>query len=81
MDKIDHKHTSIAAFAWGVNGFFSVLGTVLVMILAMVVGYRMVFIISALIYLGAYWIIRSRTKELSPELTDPKDIISPAMNA
>jgi spermidine synthase len=43
----------LTAFSWGVNGFFSVLGSILVVILSMSYGFRVVFIIAALIYLGA----------------------------
>ncbi len=39
------------AFAWGVNGFFSVIGTVSAIILAMMFGFRFVFILGAVIYI------------------------------
>ena len=64
MSLINNDEKNIAAFAWGVNGFFSVLGTVLVMIIAMVAGYRIVFILSALIYLVAFYLIKIRKNEL-----------------
>ncbi len=43
----------LTAFSWGVNGFFSVLGSILVVMLSMSYGFRVVFIISAVMYLIA----------------------------
>ena len=48
----------LTAFSWGVNGFFSVIGSILVVMLSMSYGFRTVFIIAALIYLGAMVIVR-----------------------
>lgn len=48
----------LTAFSWGVNGFFSVLGSILVVMLSMSYGFRAVFIIAALIYLGAMLIVK-----------------------
>ncbi len=45
--------TSIGAWAWGVNGFFTVIGTVLALILGMIFGFRVVLLLSALCYAGA----------------------------
>ena len=45
--------TSIGAWAWGVNGFFTVIGTVLALILGMIFGFRIVLLLSALCYAGA----------------------------
>jgi hypothetical protein len=53
MSKIDNNSKYLVAYGWGVNGFFSVLGSVLVVILSMSFGFRVVFIISAVIYLAA----------------------------
>lgn len=52
------------SFAWGVNGFFSVIGTVSAIILAMMVGFKAVFIFGALIYLIALILILSRHKKV-----------------
>lgn len=43
----------LTAYSWGVNGFFSVIGSVVVVMLSMTLGFRLVFIISAIIYLLA----------------------------
>jgi hypothetical protein len=48
--------TSIGAWTWGVNGFFTVIGTVLALILGMVFGFRIVLLLSALCYAGALFV-------------------------
>jgi len=48
--------TSIGAWAWGVNGFFTVIGTVLALILGMIFGFRVVLLLSALCYAGALFV-------------------------
>lgn len=53
-----------AAFAWGVNGFFSVLGTILAIIFAMMYGFKFVFILGAVVYIIAMLIIQSRYKKI-----------------
>jgi hypothetical protein len=64
MQMIGEDEKRYAAFAWGINGFFSVIGTVLAMMLAMTAGFKIVFIISAAIYLLALYMIYLRGKEL-----------------
>lgn len=53
------------AFAWGVNGFFSVIGTVSAIILAMIFGYRFVFILGAVIYILALLLVSKRFNKVS----------------
>ncbi|MDD5362719.1 MAG: hypothetical protein PHN88_11340 [Ignavibacteria bacterium] len=48
--------------SWAVNGFFSVLGTVLTMIFAMMLGFKIVFIIAGVYYLCAMIFITIRYK-------------------
>ena len=48
--------TSIGAWAWGVNGFFTVIGTVLALILGMIFGFRVVLLLSAVCYAGALFV-------------------------
>lgn len=55
LSLIDEGDKKFIAFAWGINGFFSVIGTVLTMILAMILGYKVVFIICGVIYLLAFF--------------------------
>ena len=52
----DNTTRYLVAFSWGVNGFFSVIGSILVVMLSMSYGFRIVFIIAALIYLTAMYI-------------------------
>jgi len=59
MSKIDNNSKYLVAYGWGVNGFFSVLGSVLVIMLSMSYGFKVVFIISAVIYIGAMLVARS----------------------
>jgi hypothetical protein len=53
MSRIDDNSKYLAAYSWGVNSFFSVIGSVLAVILSMSFGFRIVFAISAVVYLGA----------------------------
>ena len=53
------------SFAWGVNGFFSVIGTVSAIILAMSFGFRIVFIVASIIYIIAMILIIGRHKRIS----------------
>ncbi len=53
MSMIDNNSRYLVAYGWGVNGFFSVLGSVLVVMLSMSFGFKAVFILSAVIYLAA----------------------------
>ncbi len=54
--------TSIGAWAWGVNGFFTVIGTVLALILGMIFGFRMVLLLAALCYAGALLVAGRQAK-------------------
>ena len=53
MSTIDNNSRYLVAYGWGVNGFFSVLGSVLVVMLSMSYGFIVVFIIAAVLYLLA----------------------------
>ena len=53
MSKIDDSSKYLVAYSWGINGFFSVIGSVLAVMLSMSYGFRVVFIVSAVIYLAA----------------------------
>lgn len=54
---IDDNDRRYAAFAWGINGFFSVIGTVTAIILAMTAGFFFVFVLTGIIYLLAMFFI------------------------
>jgi predicted membrane-bound spermidine synthase len=45
------RSSALGAWAWGVNGFFTVIGTVLALMLGMMVGFRMVLLLACGCYL------------------------------
>ena len=47
--------TSMVAWAWGINGYTSVLGSVLTVVLSIAVGFNMVVWFGACVYLIAFW--------------------------
>jgi len=53
ISHIDQNSKMMIAFGWGVNGFFSVLGSILVVMLTMSYGFRIVLITAAVLYLLA----------------------------
>ena len=48
----------LVIWAWGVNGFCSVLGSVLAIVLAHALGYQATLMIGASLYLAAFLVIR-----------------------
>ncbi|MBZ0203357.1 MAG: hypothetical protein K8I03_10120 [Ignavibacteria bacterium] len=59
MSRIDNNSKYLVAYGWGVNGFFSVLGSVLVVMLSMSYGFIAVFIIAALLYFAAMFTVKT----------------------
>ncbi len=57
---IRESEKDVTALAWAVNGFFSVIGSVLAMIFAMTGGFRFVFSFAALCYLAALYFASRR---------------------
>ncbi|MBE2219465.1 MAG: class I SAM-dependent methyltransferase [Ignavibacteria bacterium] len=53
MSRITNNTKYLVAYGWGVNGFFSVMGSVLVVMLSMSYGFSVVFILSACLYIAA----------------------------
>jgi hypothetical protein len=51
------KSAALGAGAWGVNGFFTVLGTVLALMLGMMAGFVAVLILSCLCYGCAFFAV------------------------
>ena len=45
------RSSALGAWAWGVNGFFTVIGTVLALMLGMIVGFRTVLLLACGCYL------------------------------
>lgn len=64
MSLILPSEKRFVAFAWGVNGFFSVIGTVSAIMLAMMFGFRFVFILGAVIYIVAMVLVTVRHKKV-----------------
>lgn len=48
------ESSAFGAWAWGVNGFFTVIGTVLALMLGMMVGFRMALLLACLCYAVAF---------------------------
>jgi hypothetical protein len=46
------RSSALGSWAWGVNGFFTVIGTVLALMLGMMIGFRMVLMLACACYLG-----------------------------
>ncbi|MEO6695949.1 MAG: hypothetical protein ABIY50_11355 [Ignavibacteria bacterium] len=65
---ITNSEKRFVAFAWAVNGFFSVIGTVSAIILAMIMGFKFVFILAAVIYIIAMLLILSRHKKIKSQI-------------
>ncbi len=55
---LGEKNPGLIPWAWAVNGCFSVLGPVLATMLALGFGFKVVFIAGALMYSGAFVVIR-----------------------
>jgi hypothetical protein len=61
---IQDSENRYVPLAWAVNGFFSVIGTVLTMILAMILGFQIVFILTGILYLIALVFLSLRLKRI-----------------
>lgn len=63
------QSSALGAWAWGVNGFFTVLGTVLALILGMIAGFRVVLLVAFLCYawglLAVYSLSRNAAERVS----------------
>jgi hypothetical protein len=46
------RSSALGSWAWGVNGFFTVIGTVLALIFGMMIGFRIVLLLASACYLG-----------------------------
>ena len=44
------RSSALGSWAWGVNGFFTVIGTVLALMLGMMIGFRMVLLLACASY-------------------------------
>jgi spermidine synthase len=71
------RSSALGSWAWGVNGFFTVIGTVLALIFGMMIGFRIVLVLASVCYFGALlavlWLSNLSTDrdtaDLRPSLT------------
>jgi SAM-dependent methyltransferase len=63
---VSEEAAPLIPWAWGVNGFFTVIGTVGALILGMAVGFSVVLMIAALCYLSALTAILTRHQVTMP---------------
>jgi len=61
--------SALGSWAWGVNGFFTVIGTVLALMLGMMIGFRMVLLLACASYLGALAVVAWSPGMAIPRLT------------
>lgn len=61
------RSSALGSWAWGVNGFFTVIGTVLALILGMMIGFRLVLLLACACYLGGLlalsWFSSGKTED------------------
>jgi len=60
------QRADYVAWAWGLNGFFSVIGSLLVTMLSMSYGFRAVLLLAALLYIAAALLLRTIPLEPAP---------------
>ncbi|MBV8361777.1 MAG: hypothetical protein JO189_28160 [Deltaproteobacteria bacterium] len=74
---VNEQALELVPWAWAVNGFFTVIGSVVAMILGMILGFTAVFIIAAACYAAALIAIRmterrpATHRELEPSCEQP----------
>ena len=59
---VSEQSSSLIPWCWGVNGFFTVIGTISAQILAMTFGFRFVLLCGTICYAGAWLVIRKMTQ-------------------
>lgn len=51
------RSSALGSWAWGINGFFTVIGTILALMLGMMIGFRMVLLLACACYLGCLLVL------------------------
>lgn len=69
------RSSALGSWAWGVNGFFTVIGTVLALILGMMIGFRMVLLLAGASYLGALAVVAWSPGATMPSSTAPAPLL------
>lgn len=62
ISAIKNDDSRMIGLSWSVNGFFSVIGTVITMILAMIFGFKIMFLIAGIFYIFALIFMTLRNK-------------------
>ena len=75
------RSSALGSWAWGVNGFFTVIGTVLALTLGMILGFRMVLLLATACYgcglVAIAYLLRNTSDEkkvVVPETTTPVSV-------
>jgi len=76
-DLTDHSEEYVA-WGWAVNGFASVLGSVLTTVIAMVLGFNFVLALSVVVYLGALALLRYMQRPLDTSVTSTEGAVQGA---
>ena len=79
LSRFSHEPERSVAWAWAVNGFFSVIGSVLTTILSMTFGFRVVMFLALVAYAAAvvsYGKLRS-TEQLGAERSPAPEPAAP----
>ncbi|EKD26574.1 MAG: hypothetical protein ACD_79C01116G0001 [uncultured bacterium] len=63
MKLLVNSESRLIAWAWGINGYATVIGSVLAIAFARFLGFKMVFILSGIIYMLGYLAIRNLKKK------------------
>jgi predicted membrane-bound spermidine synthase len=64
------RSSALGSWAWGVNGFFTVIGTILALMLGMMIGFRLVLLLASGCYLAGLLAL-SRLSKLPSDSYDP----------
>jgi hypothetical protein len=59
---LGRESANFIPWAWGVNGFFTVIGSVVTIILSMALGFKVVIVLAALFYLAALFLLPGEEK-------------------
>ncbi|HXY09184.1 MAG TPA: hypothetical protein VEI52_15185 [Terriglobales bacterium] len=57
------RSSALGSWAWGVNGFFTVIGTIVALMLGMMFGFRMVLLLACACYIGSLVVLSWLRKE------------------
>jgi SAM-dependent methyltransferase len=64
LQLVSEEALPLVPWAWGVNGFFTVIGTVAALMLGMAFGFRVVLLFAAFCYLGAVLAMRTIARQV-----------------